>query len=253
LTHMMDLEAQDDDIRDASIYRLNQTMQVLRELSRIYASADSAIHYLGMVIRKTGISTRVPQVAAIAPEFSCALPNGKRHSSVAMTGPPYSQRRDSMALKKTTMGMLPRPDSATGVRSSFMPDTMISTNDMHVPQQAMPRSTRDNLNANSQLRLNSPLAKTSNLTDVDLGAIPQLPSFDAPYLFDLDTRAVETQEGGDINGLGHQSMLAYDSLLGPLRSLDYDIDPELLDAQFAFYNDELLSGWPISQPASKRS
>lgn len=244
LTHMMDLEAQDDDIRDSSIYRLDQTMQVLKELSGIYASADSAINYLGMVIRKTGISTRVSQVAAIAPEFSCASPNGKRRSSVSITGSSYSQRRDSMALKKTAMGILPRPDSATGTHNFFMPNTMLSTNDTHTLQQAISRPTRDNLNANSQLRPNSLLAKAPNLADVGLGTIPELPSFDTPYLLDVGICAVESQE--DINGLDHQSMLAYDSLLGPLTSLDYDIDPELFNAQFAFYNEELLSGWPAS-------
>jgi len=55
-----------------------------------------------------------------------------------------------------------------------------------------------------------------------------------------DTIAGETQGGEGADRLDQHSILANDNLFGPLRSMDYDIDPELFNAQFDFYNDEVL-------------
>ncbi|KAK5444213.1 hypothetical protein LTS15_010566 [Exophiala xenobiotica] len=245
LTHMLDLEAQDDDVQDASIYRFDQIMQVLKELRGIYASADSAINYLGMVIRKTGISDRVSQVAAIAPEFRCTTPPGKRNSIAAMAIESHHQRRDSTALKKTTTAILPcpnglsQPDGNAAIHTFPLPGAIISATDMHVAQQAMLRPNQDDQNANFQVRQSPLSAKTLNLAESDLGPVSEAQNFGTSSLHGGDTITVEIQGGGG-DRLDQQSMLAHDTLFGPLRSLDYDIDPELFDAQFNFYTDEFF-------------
>lgn len=65
LSHMMDIRSSDEDVRDASIFRFYQSMQVLQALSTAWASADSAISFIASVIRKTGIS--VPEFVASSP------------------------------------------------------------------------------------------------------------------------------------------------------------------------------------------
>jgi len=175
---------------------------------------------LGMVIRKTGISDRVSQVAAIAPEFRCTTPPGKRNSTAAMAIESHHQRRDSTALKKTTTAILPcpnglsQPDGNAAIHTFPLPGAIISATDMHVAQQAMLRPNQDDQIASFQ-------------------------NFGTSSLHGGDTITVEIQGGGG-DSLDQQSMLAHDTLFGPLRSLDYDIDPELFDAQFNFDTNEFF-------------
>lgn len=241
LTHLLDVEAQDDDVRDASIYRFDQIMQALKQMGEIYASANSAINYLGMVIRKTGIGARVLQVAAIAPEFRCTTPTGKQNSISAIARQPHHQRRDSAALRKTTTAILP-PNKHVGdaaVHNPSPPGAVMSATDMHDPQQAMLRSHRDNQDADFQVFPNPPSATTANPPRFGLVAMHEAQNFiTSSSLPGGDGSAIETQgEGGAMPD--QQSMLA-DCLFGPLRSLDYDVDPTLFDSQFDFYSNESL-------------
>lgn len=75
LSHMLDIRLGDDDLRDASIFRFYQSMQVLQSLSGIYTSADSSVSFLASVIRKAGIPVPA-QVAAPAPDFMSASTQG---------------------------------------------------------------------------------------------------------------------------------------------------------------------------------
>ncbi|KAF2711254.1 hypothetical protein K504DRAFT_427462 [Pleomassaria siparia CBS 279.74] len=75
LSHMLDIRSGDEDVRDASILRFYQSIQVLQALRTIYASADSAVSFLASVIRKAGISVP-PQVASPAPDFTSVASEG---------------------------------------------------------------------------------------------------------------------------------------------------------------------------------
>lgn len=61
LTHMLDAGSTDEDLRDASIFRLQQCLQVLQALRQVYASADSAFAFLASVTRKAGM--RLPMLS----------------------------------------------------------------------------------------------------------------------------------------------------------------------------------------------
>lgn len=81
LTHLLEIDSSDEDRRDAATLRFSQIVQVFRGLRDIYASADSSIQFLGRVVRKTGISARHSQIAALATEFHCTAA-GRRNTAV---------------------------------------------------------------------------------------------------------------------------------------------------------------------------
>lgn len=56
LSHLLDISSVDEDLRDASTFRLYQSLQVLNEYRKIYASADAAVSFLASVSRKAGVS-----------------------------------------------------------------------------------------------------------------------------------------------------------------------------------------------------
>lgn len=101
LSHMLDIRSGDEDLRDASILRFYQSMQVLQALRDIYASADSAVSFLASVIRKAGIS--VPsRVATPSLEVSSELSeqsinqapvDARRGSEIVGPSPRESQNR----------------------------------------------------------------------------------------------------------------------------------------------------------------
>ncbi|KAI1630522.1 fungal-specific transcription factor domain-containing protein, partial [Exophiala viscosa] len=59
LGHMLEIKSNDENLRDASIFRFYQTMQVLQRLREIYAAADSAVSFLASAVRKAGISAPI--------------------------------------------------------------------------------------------------------------------------------------------------------------------------------------------------
>jgi len=71
LSHMRDISSGDEDVRDASTFRLYQSLQVLEALREIYASADASFSFLASVTRKAGIPVSAP-FATPAAEFNNA-------------------------------------------------------------------------------------------------------------------------------------------------------------------------------------
>jgi hypothetical protein len=55
LSHVLDINADDEDMRDASAFRLSQTLQVLQSLRRGWASADAAVSFITAVTRRAGL------------------------------------------------------------------------------------------------------------------------------------------------------------------------------------------------------
>jgi hypothetical protein len=121
LTHLLDVDSADEDVRDASIFRLYQIMQVFQSLREIYASADSEVAFLGRVIQKTRTNVRLPQIAAMAPEFkvvparegsnAATTEAGRRGHNwppsmsalpPTRTGPDHTIRRDQVSPMSTS-------------------------------------------------------------------------------------------------------------------------------------------------------
>ncbi|KAK5113355.1 hypothetical protein LTR62_003454 [Meristemomyces frigidus] len=55
LSHMLDVSSADEDVRDASTFRLQQSLQVLDALRGIWRSADAADTFIASVARKAGV------------------------------------------------------------------------------------------------------------------------------------------------------------------------------------------------------
>lgn len=247
LSHLLDSESQDDDVRDASIYRLDQTVQVLKQLREIYASAESAINYLGMVVRKTGISARVSQVAAIAPEFRYKPPYEIQISTAVITTESQYKQRDSTASKHTMAAMLPRlhgqsrPYWDEGVSDFSLSGAGALT---HGSQQAIePTLSTNQVDQNAEVFVR-PMSLSAKMTShAEFGAFPRSlegQSFGTSSLPGGGTGAVGIHGREGVDRLDQQSVLAYDDCFGPLRNLDYDFDPELFNVGLDFPNDDLL-------------
>lgn len=85
LSHMVDIRSGDEDVRDANIFRFNQSMQVLQAMRAMYATADAAVCFLASVIRKAGISVQ-PQIAMPAQDFMSASTEGLGQATTAGSG-----------------------------------------------------------------------------------------------------------------------------------------------------------------------
>ena len=94
LTHMLDIGSEDEDVRDASTFRLYQSLQVLQALSEIYASADAAVSFLASVTRKAGLPVSAAGPASPANFMSVPSPHGASRS-VAQ----YSQTAGNISLR----------------------------------------------------------------------------------------------------------------------------------------------------------
>lgn len=71
LSHMADIRSGNDDVRDASIFRFDQNMQVLHSMRGMYATADAAVSFLASVVRKARLPL-LAQVTKPAPYFMSA-------------------------------------------------------------------------------------------------------------------------------------------------------------------------------------
>lgn len=75
LSHLLDVSSGDEDVRDASTFRLHQSLQVLQSLRSIYASADAGVSFLTSVTQKAGVHIHA-QIAAPAAELISTSSNG---------------------------------------------------------------------------------------------------------------------------------------------------------------------------------
>lgn len=60
LAHLSTVKSSDDDAKAASIFRFCQSIQVLQQLQKIYDSADSAMEFLSITVRKSGLDLQAP-------------------------------------------------------------------------------------------------------------------------------------------------------------------------------------------------
>jgi len=91
LSHMLDVNSSDEDVRDASTLRLYQSVHVLQYLRGIYASADAAASFVASLAGRAGIA--IP--TQIAPSGT-GLPHVVSRNSLAspFTNFDQGQRRD---------------------------------------------------------------------------------------------------------------------------------------------------------------
>jgi hypothetical protein len=93
IIHLLDIKSSDATVRNASLRRFYQCMQVLQRLREIYASADFAFSFLEAAIRKANIEMPPETVSAKTPPSNLArgglqFSYESVHSLNALTPPP---------------------------------------------------------------------------------------------------------------------------------------------------------------------
>lgn len=155
LSHMLDISAGDDeDVRDASTFRLYQSLQVLQSLREIYAAADASVSFLASVTRKSGIPIPT-HFAAPAADLS----SGSNQGLVDVT------RKDSRQSSSTEPLVWPSDKRAKLNEHSYA----FGTNYNPSPPQSSRRSTNDHLQPQSLLNRYGQGVTTSNVMQHSTG------------------------------------------------------------------------------------
>ena len=115
IIHLLDIKSNDLSIRNSSLHRFYQCMQILSRLREIYASADFATSFLEAAIRKAGIqlSTHVPPTTREKPT----------------TINPAAARLDNLTPPPDTATTEPIPDP------NFMKPSIPSIPTFHIPEE----------------------------------------------------------------------------------------------------------------------
>lgn len=127
LSHIHDIRSDNEDVRDASVFRFYETMQVLQSLRSIYGSADSAVIFLASVIRKAGISIPEPIPSPYVDSMSSCSEStaATRHYASEVEGPSGREaRRHTLA----------HPEGGTPISSQPMPPLNQHSAPMYLPQ-----------------------------------------------------------------------------------------------------------------------
>jgi len=172
-------------VRDASIFRFYQSMQVLQSLRGTYASADAAVSFLASVIRKAGISVPA-QVAMPSPDsMSTAADSLVRLAANNKGNPDW---RESAAFQDTRRSIINRHSHA--IREG------LEVNSSHVPQ----KPTKSYPQPNSLLTSNGQIWPTSSVIHSDSVTATMGPSTYAVstsnYVSNFDYGGVNTTEHG---------------------------------------------------------
>ncbi len=147
LSHMLDVRSEDEDVRDASTFRLHQTLEVLQTLRGIYGSADAAVSFLASVTRKAGIS--VP---------ACMTSPSRRFSSTS---------RDRIASITTGVS----PTMGSKVDQLVVQQQSWQTNPLHMLSQAA-----EHLPDPQQSLVHGLMNNDIKLSSMDLAGSSQTPS-----------------------------------------------------------------------------
>jgi len=141
IIHLLDIKSSDATVRNASLRRFYQCMQVLQRLREIYASADFAFSFLEAAIRKANIEMPPDTVSAKAPPSNLArgglqFSYQSGYSLNALTPPPdlyggvpgLPRGRWADATDTDLFSVATPPHTDGGVNSS---------NDKHMPMDEM--------------------------------------------------------------------------------------------------------------------
>ncbi|KAF9891543.1 hypothetical protein FE257_004010 [Aspergillus nanangensis] len=124
LIHLFEIRSTQEDVRNISIGRFFQCMQVLRQLQDMYASADYAVYFLESVIQNTGI--QVPMLSFTHSHNSQRRPqlNGRAFPMPVTLNAPYSSHAEatqkpyptpsSFGTRPAPTGSPPMPSHGTG-------------------------------------------------------------------------------------------------------------------------------------------
>ncbi|KAK5705982.1 hypothetical protein LTR17_021193 [Elasticomyces elasticus] len=202
LSHTLDINSSNEDVRDASTLRLYQSLQVLQYLRAIYASADAAASFVASLAGQAGIPIST-QAAPSAAEPTCIGTSSLRSSSTTFNrSSPYGRLATS---NSTTWPLSQLPRDSWQSRSAA---------DSHMPLLGV-KGSSGNATRSRQ---------TPGATDLDTAMLPGSSSsasgswgrnmFGNPMASEQDIFQIDTTYGGSWNPGG-----------GP-SSVDWNGNPE---------------------------
>ena len=135
IIHLLDVKSSDPNVRNTSMRRFYQCMQVLQRLREIYASADSAVAFIEGAIRKANIQMPMPS----SPKKT-SMSNTKANSEVGeqalqsnLTPPPEALHSVNHMLHMSTM----TPEERTMFHAISPPRSDRSLNDILTGEAAI--------------------------------------------------------------------------------------------------------------------
>ncbi|KAF2164390.1 hypothetical protein M409DRAFT_25268 [Zasmidium cellare ATCC 36951] len=157
LSHVLDITSatdEDEDARDASTFRLYQSLEVLQSFRGIYASADAAVSFLASVSQKVGISVPIQadgNSTGMRPQnqgHGLQIQQGHANQTIKQAGP-YSGDELSMSNR-------PRQQSTLDTFEHTMPMNSLMTQSKSSALAVLP-------SANHTQLLNPTTAVTSSI------------------------------------------------------------------------------------------
>jgi hypothetical protein len=175
IIHLLDIKSCDVMVRNASLRRFYQCMQVLQRLREMYASADFAFSFLEAAIRKANIGMPPETASAKAPQFHLSR------------GEPQFSYESAHSLNTLT----PPPDMY-GSAPGFTHSTRVGTTDADMFSVATPPHSDGSINS-SNARL-APM-NDIDMTNLEYGGEMSKNDFDALINFDAGADLFAAEDG----------------------------------------------------------
>jgi hypothetical protein len=132
IIHLLDIKSADPVVRNTSLRRFYQCMQVLQRLREMYASADFAFSFLEAAIRKANIELPPDTPPATVPKSSSS---SKKISLFPSTTPLGNSARSFPTENSSQYGLTPPPDvSSAGVAkpTGFLANSTLTPSEMNL-------------------------------------------------------------------------------------------------------------------------
>jgi hypothetical protein len=173
IIHLLDIKSNDVTVRNASLRRFYQCMQVLQRLREMYASADFAFSFLEAAIRKANIEMPPETISTKAPQFN--LTRGK---------PQFSYE------SANSLSTLTPPPELYSAASTF-PARLAGTTDADIFSVTTPPHSDGSINSsNPRLPTND-----IDLTHLDYSGEMSKSDFDALINFDAGADLFAAEDG----------------------------------------------------------
>ena len=175
IIHLLDIKSSDSTVRNASLRRFYQCMQVLQRLREMYASADFAFSFLEAAIRKANIEMPPQTVSGKPPQFN--LTRG---------GPQFSYE------SANSLDTLTPPPDLYGPAPGLAQGTRAGTTDADMFSVTTPPHSDGSINS-SDARL--PPMNDIDVTNLDYSGEMSKNDFDALINFDAGADLFAAEDG----------------------------------------------------------
>lgn len=229
LSHLLDVQSAHEDVRDASTFRLHQSLQALGALRGIWRSADAANTFIGSIARKAGVDT-LPQATSDledTTEFSANSLLG-----AAVNGQSQTTLQGGSSASTADWSWPNDHGSALFSDSQTSPFTASVQSAIHARRPQTSRDSRGHENM-AAIGTSDPLS-TAVLSTSDRAAA-SVERTEARPLADSNTQSIETMFSGPSDPAGDLTIFDWNDELSSVMAM------EPTSFNFDFYSNALGS------------